>query len=129
MRTFWRVLARFVALAIVGCSLTPDRIAFNSLQTIKASAESAIRVTAALKNAGEITDAQWDAAVALYDKIQLASKTAAAGLATVKTAADAELFAADAKVLLKQLQALVASFQVKSGWCFPSHGGVVWAAS
>ena len=112
-RSSWLAIAILVMVA--GCSLTPDRIALNSLQTVKASAESSLRVAADLYNANAIREDQWKDVVTLYAQVQAACKTAAAGLALVKTDAQAAVIAADAQRLLVQLQALVASFQKPGG--------------
>lgn len=114
-----------LALALTGCHLTPDRVAMNSLQAIKVSAESSLRVAASLYNDGEIRESQWNDVVDAYKRVQAGCKTAAAGLALVKTEGDAEALCANAKRLLDELKSLVESFAPKKTalWI----GGVAWA--
>ena len=100
-----------LALAFFGCASTPpDRAALNTLQTVKASAESAMTVAGNLYQAGQITDAQKAQAIGLYQKIELSSKTAAAALRLVTTTGQADAVILEVQQLLAQLQKLVATF-------------------
>lgn len=120
-------LSAFLAVVLLcGCSLTPDRIAKNTLDSVKATAESTIKVAAVMYNEGQITDQQWADAKDAYHKVEVSCKVAAAGLGLVTNASQAEALAADSKRLVAALVALVDSFRPKPvAWM---SGGLVWAA-
>ena len=117
--------------SLVGCNSTtlpPDRVALNTLQSVKASAEAAITVAGTLYSQGSITDAQKAQAITLYKQIEASSKTAAAALRFATTQGQADLIVQDTTNLLVQLQKLIASFSVpKTSYRAHAPAWLIWS--
>lgn len=106
-------LALFLVLALVGCTANrpPDRVAFSSLETIKATAESVMRVHASLWAQGLSTPERRAKVDAAYEAVRVSCTTAALGLSAVKTWADVAGVLAGPEKELGTLKSLVPEFK------------------
>lgn len=105
--------AVILALLVVSCSAPPDRVALNTLQTLKATADAAMRVTADLYAQGQLTEVQKSGAIAAYDHFAAMLKVSADALKSVGTTAQADAIAQDASKALSELLALLRQIGVK----------------
>ena len=121
-------LVGLLAMASMACGSTPDRIAFNSLQTIKAAAESGMTVAGALYADGKISEAQKAQLIDAYIKLERSCKAAAAIIPLVQTDKQAEVVLEDARRLLAELQRLIALFTPRPvARAVGGRLGAVWA--
>ena len=106
-------IAVVLLLALVACSTTrpPDRVALSTLETIRATSESVMRVHASLWAKG-LSSADRRAKVdAAYDALGLSLNAAAVGLSAVKTWVDMARLLEEPEKKLGELKALVPEFK------------------
>ena len=102
-------------LAFTACASTnpPGRNAMNFLESMKVTADSAMRVCATAYAAGQITEQQKAEAIASYDAFAAAEITAATTLSGAKTQADVDAIVANVSKTLTKLLELLRAFGVK----------------
>lgn len=106
-------LAVVLLLALVACSTTrpPDRVALSTLETIRATSESVLRVHVRLWEAGQSSPERRAKVDAAYDAVNLACNAAAVGLSAVKTWTDMARLLEEPEKKLGELKALVPEFK------------------
>jgi hypothetical protein len=120
-----------LVLLVAACASPPDRVALSSLEAMKATADSGMRMCGSLYAQGRVydptsqtwtvvdpsrvvfTDEMKAKAIDAYDKFAAASKTAAFALGAATTPDGADAIIREASNALAQLLELLRAFGVK----------------
>lgn len=102
-----------VLLVLSACASTrpPDRVALSSLETIRATSESVLRVHASLYDKGLSTPERRVKVDKAYVAVNQTCNVAALGVSAVKTWADMARILAEPEAKLTELKALVPEFK------------------
>lgn len=104
-------VALIIALAACSTTRPPDRVALSSLQTIRATSESVLRVHAKLFKQGLSTPERRAKIDAAYVAVNNACDVAALGVGAVKTWADVARVLSTPEAKLNELKTLVPEFK------------------
>lgn len=102
-----------VLLVLTACTSTrpPDRVALSSLETIRATSESVLKVHASLYKQGLSTPQRREKIDSAYVAVNLSCNAAALGVSAVKTWADMARLLSEPEAKLGELKQLVPEFK------------------